>query len=65
MTERSEQCGMGKGKVCVFLVLVGAGLACVLLMMYMLFYARPHTDQTIQNGPHSSLRLTPDTSLHS
>jgi hypothetical protein len=65
MTERGVQCGMDKRKVCVFLVLVGVGVACLLLMMYTLFYARPRTDQTIQQGPHSSLRLDLDTSVHS
>jgi hypothetical protein len=66
MTESGEHCGMGKGKVCVFLLLVGIGLLCVLMMVYTLFYARPHTDPTIQNSPHSSaLRLAPQPAVRS
>ena len=57
MTERGAQCGMDKRKVCVFLVLVGVGLACLLLMAYMLFFATPHANPTLQQGPHSSLQL--------
>jgi hypothetical protein len=57
MNERGAACGMDKRKVCVFLILVGIGILCLLLMVYTLFYARPHTDPTIQQGQHSSLRL--------
>lgn len=55
MAERGEQCGLSKRNVCVFLLLVGIGILCVLLMMYTLFYARPHANSTIQNGQQSSL----------
>jgi hypothetical protein len=56
---------MDKRKVCVFLILVGVGLLCLLLMAYMLFYASPRANSTIQNGAHSSLRLDARTSVHS
>jgi hypothetical protein len=56
---------MDKRKVCVFLILVGIGLLCLLLMAYMLFYASPRGNPTIQNGAHSSLRLDARTSVHS
>jgi hypothetical protein len=57
MNERGAACGMDKRKVCVFLLLVGIGILCLLLMVYTLFYARPHANTTIENGQHSSLRL--------
>jgi flagellar basal body-associated protein FliL len=57
--------GMDKRKVCVFLILVVVGLLCLLLMAYMLFYASPHANSTIQNGAHSSLRLEMRASVHS
>lgn len=56
MTERSVKCGMDKRKVCVFLILVGVGIVCVCALMYMLFYAAPHSNSTIKNGPHSLVR---------
>ena len=65
MTERGAQCGMDKRKVCVFLVLVGIGLACLLLMAYMLFYATPHANPTLQKGPHSSLQPAASATVHS
>jgi hypothetical protein len=73
--DRGATCGMGrsmdrgmdrsmdKRKVCVFLILVGIGLLCLLLMAYMLFYARPRANPTIQGG-HSSLRLETRASVH-
>jgi hypothetical protein len=51
MTENS----LDKRKVCVFLLLVGIGLLCVVLMLYTLFYARPRGSPPVQNGPHSLL----------
>ena len=70
--DRGVACGIGRGmdrsmdkrKVCVFLILVGVGLLCLLLMAYMLFYASPRANSTIQGG-HSSLRLDARTSVHS
>jgi hypothetical protein len=56
---------MDKRKVCVFLILVAIGLLCLCVMVYTLFYARPHGNSTIQNGAHSSLRLDARTSVHS
>ena len=47
--------GMDKRKVCVFLILVGLALLCVLFMIYTLFYARPHANTTIQKGGHTLL----------
>jgi hypothetical protein len=55
---------MDKRKVCVFLILVAVGLLCLVLMAYMLFFARPHANSTIQNGGHSSLRLETRASVH-
>jgi hypothetical protein len=58
--ERSMQRGMDKRKVCVFLILVGAGILCVCLMLYALFLAKPRTNPMIEKGGHSSLRyVTP------
>lgn len=65
MAERGEQCGLSKRNICVFLILVGIAILCMLLMMYTLFYARPHASETIENGPHSSLRLDPSSTVHS
>jgi hypothetical protein len=65
MNERDAACGMDKRKVCVFLILVGIGVLCLLLLVYTLFYARPHTSPAIQNGQHSSLRLDPSTVVRS
>jgi hypothetical protein len=65
MIERGENCCLSKRNVCVFLMLVGIGLLCLVLIVYTLFYARPHANSTIQNGSHSSLRLEPRTSVHS
>jgi hypothetical protein len=65
MNERGAACGMDKRKVCVFLILVGIGILCVLVMLYTLFFARPHTSPTIQNEPHSSLRLETHTPVRS
>ena len=57
---------MDKRKVCVFLILVVIGLLCLCIMVYALFYARPHGNPTIQNGgQHSSLRLDPRPFVHS
>jgi hypothetical protein len=72
--DRGAACGIGRGmdrsmdkrKVCVFLILVGVGLLCLLLIAYMLFYASPRGNPTIKNGgQHSSLRLDPRASVHS
>ena len=56
---------MDKRKVCVFLILVVIGLLCFLLMVYTLFYARPHTDPTIEKEGHSSLRSKLPTAVRS
>lgn len=65
MNERGAACGMDKRKVCVFLVLVGIGILCLLLIVYTLFYARPQTSPAIQSGQHSSFRLDPSTFVRS
>ena len=50
--------GMDKRKVCVFLILVGVAILCLCVLMYTLFYARPHS--TIEQGGHSLLqRIAP------
>lgn len=49
--------GMDKRKVTCFLGLVLIGLACILLMIYMLFYARPHANSEIRQGRQSELRM--------
>ena len=54
MTERGVKCGMDKRKVCVFLILVGIAVACLCVLMYTLFYARPHS--TIEQRGHSLLQ---------
>lgn len=59
MIERGAACGMDKRKVCVFLLLVGIGILCLLLMVYTLFFARPRTNPAIGGGQHSSLRWDP------
>jgi hypothetical protein len=46
--------GMDKRKVCVFLILVGVAILCLCVLVYTLFYARPHT--TIEQGGHSQLQ---------
>jgi hypothetical protein len=48
--------GMDKRKVCVFLILVGVGIACLCVLMYTLFYAMPHSNSTIKSGGVSMLR---------
>jgi hypothetical protein len=77
MTERSVGRGMSGGvgggmdrsmdkrKVCVFLILVAVALVCLILMAYMLFYASPRANSTLQHGGHSSLRLETRTSVRS
>jgi hypothetical protein len=50
-----SEASLDKRKVCVFLLLVGIALVCVVLIAYMLFYARPRTDPAIQEGQHSLL----------
>jgi hypothetical protein len=47
--------GMDKRKVCVFLILVGVALLCLCVLVYTLFYARPHTNPTIEKEGHSLL----------
>jgi hypothetical protein len=56
MAERSVRCGMDKRKVCVFLILVGVGLACICILIYTLFYALPHSNSPIKTGPQSMVR---------
>jgi hypothetical protein len=46
--------GMDKRKVTCFLLLVVIGLACILIMVYILFYARPQSDSEIKNRPPRS-----------
>jgi hypothetical protein len=46
--------GMDKRKVCVFLILVGVAILCLCVLVYTLFYARPHI--TIEQGGHSLLQ---------
>lgn len=77
MTERSVGRGMSGGvgcrmdrsmdkrKVCVFLILVAIALVCLVLMAYMLFYASPRANSTLQHGGHSSLRLETRTAVRS
>lgn len=48
--------GMDKRKVCVFLILVGVAILCLCVLGYTLFYARPHTNPTIEQGGHSLLQ---------
>ncbi len=47
---------MDKRKVCVFLILVGVGIACLCVLMYTLFYAMPHSNSTIKSGGLSLVR---------
>ena len=65
MTERGENCGLSKRNVCVFLILVGIGVLCLLLMVYTLFYARPRANTTIENSGHSCLRSGPGSFVRS
>jgi hypothetical protein len=52
--------GMDKRKVCVFLILVGVGILCLCVLVYTLFYARPHSNTPIKEGGHSLVqRNTP------
>jgi hypothetical protein len=54
MTARSiTRGGMDKRKVCVFLILVAVGILCLCALMYMLFYAGPHSNPTIKDAGHS------------
>ena len=46
--------GMDKRKVCVFLILVGVAVLCLCVLVYTLFYARPHS--TIEQRGHSLLQ---------
>ena len=46
--------GMDKRKVCVFLILVGVAILCLCVLVYTLFYARPHS--TIEQRGHSLLQ---------
>ena len=45
-------------KVVLFVALVVVALGCLGLIVYSLFFARPRTNPEIENGGHSSLRLT-------
>ena len=65
MNERGAACGMDKRKVCVFLMLVGIGILCLLVMVYTLFFATPRTNPAIQSEQHSSLPLDPSSFVRS
>jgi hypothetical protein len=47
---------MDKRKACVFLILVAAGIACICVLVYMLFYATPHANPAIKDADHSLVR---------
>lgn len=49
--------GLDKRKACVFLILVAVGIACICMLVYMLFYAAPHADPTIKDVGHSMIPL--------
>lgn len=63
--DRSLDRSMDKRKVCVFLILVAVALVCLVLMAYMLFYASPRANSTLQHAGHSSLRLETRTAVRS
>ncbi len=48
--------GLDKRKACVFLILVAVGILCICALAYMLFFATPHSNNTIKNGGHSLAR---------
>jgi hypothetical protein len=48
--------GLDKRKACVFLILVAVGILCICALAYMLFYATPHSNNTIKDGGHSLVR---------
>jgi hypothetical protein len=57
MTEGSiRRRGLDKRKACVFLILVAVGILCICALAYMLFYAAPHSNDTIKDGGHSLTR---------
>ncbi|HEY1963341.1 MAG TPA: hypothetical protein VGG59_00350 [Acidobacteriaceae bacterium] len=43
-----------------FLILVAVGIACLCVLVYMLFYATPHANPAIKDAGHSLVR--PDAS---
>ena len=49
--------GLDKRKACVFLILVAVGVLCICALAYMLFFATPHSNNTIKNGGHSLARM--------
>jgi hypothetical protein len=60
MTERSiARRGLDKRKASVFLILVAVGILCICALAYMLFYATPHSNNTIKEGGHSLVRQEP------
>jgi hypothetical protein len=48
--------GLDKRKACVFLILVAVGIACLCVLVYMLFYATPHANPAIKDAGHSMMR---------
>jgi hypothetical protein len=52
MAEGCARRGMDKRKVCVFLILIAVALLCFCVLMYTLFYARPHSNSTLKDGGH-------------
>jgi hypothetical protein len=48
--------GLDKRKACVFLILVAVGILCICALAYMLFFATPHSNNTIKSGGHSLAR---------
>jgi type IV secretory pathway VirB3-like protein len=60
--------GLDKRKAFVFVALVAIALLCIVVLVYSLMNAKPHTDPAIQNAPHSSLFRQPESvpaSVHS
>jgi hypothetical protein len=47
-----------KRKACVFLILVAIALVCVGVLVYTLFYARPHADPAIQKTSQGMVQQT-------
>jgi flagellar basal body-associated protein FliL len=50
--------GLDKRKIWLFLALVAAAILCVIVLIYLLMYAKPRANPIIKNGGHTLLRQT-------
>jgi hypothetical protein len=62
----SDGRGFDKRKAWFFLFLIAIAILCIIVLIYTLTYANPHTAPTIKNGGHTLLRqVKPGSTVHS